>query len=105
MNIDFDRPQDRKLCENFKRLVQKYGPQRAELIVKRLNELYSAESLYDITRLPQARFHTLSGNYAGCCAVDLKHPYRVVFRPLNGDMADLRTVTKISVKTVCVDYH
>lgn len=105
MDVEFDQAQDKKLWENHKKLVRKYGNQRAELIIKRVNELEAAENLHDISQLPQSRFHSLSSNYKGCFAVDLKHPYRLIFRPLNGDVADLRTVTKISLREVCMDYH
>jgi len=105
MDVEFNQSQDKKLCENHKKLVRKYGNSRAELVIKRVNELEAAENLHDISLLPQARFHSLSGNYKECFAVDLKHPYRLILRPLNGDVADLRTVTKISIRKVCTDYH
>lgn len=59
MDIEFDQLQDKKLCENHKKLGRKYGSQRAESIIKRINELQAAENLYDIYQLPQARFHAL----------------------------------------------
>lgn len=38
MDIEFQQNQDKKLCENHKKLFRKYGKQRAEIIIKRINE-------------------------------------------------------------------
>lgn len=42
-------------------------------------ELNAAQNLVDISRLPSARCHELSGNRAGQLSVDLEHPYRLLF--------------------------
>ena len=105
MDVEFQRNQDKKLYENRKKLSKKYGKQRANVIIKRINELEAARDLDDIRLLPQARFHSLSGNYDGCYSVDLPHPYRLILNPLNGDTSDLRTVTKINIREICIDPH
>jgi len=46
-------------------------------------ELKAAVDLDDISRLPPARCHELTGDRAGQLSVDLKHPYRLLFIPAN----------------------
>ena len=50
---------------------------------QRLMELKAAYCLADISRVPPARCHPLSGNRDGQLSVDLKHPYRLLFIPAN----------------------
>jgi len=64
-------------------LIRSYGSRCAKLIRRRLDELRVANSLQDIRTLPQARCHELKGNHAGKLSVDLEHPYRLLFRPVN----------------------
>ncbi len=61
--------------------------------------------------LPQARCHELLGNRKGELAVDLKHPYRLIFEPANDPIPrkpdgglDWTQVTAINILEV-VDYH
>jgi plasmid maintenance system killer protein len=42
-------------------------------------ELNAADNLADISRLPPARCHELTGNRVGQLSVDLEHPYRLLF--------------------------
>jgi proteic killer suppression protein len=104
MEISFKDEKLKKTLENHKLLQRKYGQEQAMKIVQRINELTAAENLYDITRLPQARLHSLSGNLKGCLAVDIKHPYRLILNPNNGDLSDYKSITKIQIKDI-IDYH
>jgi proteic killer suppression protein len=104
MDVEFEQREDKKLCENHQKLKRRHGGQ-ATIIIKRINELEAAVNLSDIKCLPQTGFHALSGNYKGCYAVYLKHPYRLIFVPKNGNASDLETITKVSIVEVCTDYH
>ncbi len=42
-------------------------------------ELKAAQNLDDISRLPPARCHELTGDRGGQLSVDLEHPYRLLF--------------------------
>lgn len=44
-------------------------------------ELKAADTLADISALPPARCHQLSGDRAGQFAVDVQHPFRLIFEP------------------------
>jgi proteic killer suppression protein len=51
-------------------------------------ELKAAISLDDISRLPPARCHELTGNRKGQLSVDLEHPYRMLFIPANNPIPE-----------------
>ena len=44
--------------------------------------MQAATSLEQIRSLPQARCHELKGNREGQLSVDVKNPYRLLFRPI-----------------------
>lgn len=104
MKIDFRNEKFRKICEDKTKLIRKYGSQRAEEIITRINELDAAENLYDISKIPQARLHLLRDNLKGHFAVDVKHPKRLVLLPLNGKLLDKKSITAIKIITV-INYH
>lgn len=81
MDIDFDTHQLEKEFNTEKLLVRRYGPRRAELIKRRMQELRAADVLQYMRQLPQVRCHELTGNRAGQLSVDLDHPYRLIFVP------------------------
>ena len=106
--------QDRKLektCNDQSQLVRRYGSIGAKLLRRRLDEFRAAENLAVIRLLPQARCHELKGNREGTLAVDLEHPYRLIFEPANDPIPrkpdgglDWTEITAIRVLTV-EDYH
>lgn len=64
-------------------MLKRHGPLRARLLQKRLTELRAASTLEDIRKLSQARCHELRQNRKGELAVDLDHPYRLIFEVAN----------------------
>ena len=106
--------QDRKLgkiANNQSQLIRKYGQQQVKLLRRRLDELAAADTLEDIRFLPQVRCHELKGNRQGTLAVDVVHPYRLIFEPANDPIPkkddgglDWTKVTAITVLAV-EDYH
>lgn len=104
MEIYFSNRKLQKVCEDHRKLKAKYGTGQSRKIIRRLNELQAAKNLYDISRLPQTHLHPLLGDRKDQFAVDLQHPYRLIFLPLDGDMVDLETITKIKIISI-VDYH
>lgn len=104
MEISFTSRKLQKLCEDHSKLQSKYGETQARRIIQRIGEFQAATNLYDISRLPQARLHPLSGDRKGQFAVDILHPYRIVFTTSDGDISDLRTVTIVHIVSI-IDYH
>jgi plasmid maintenance system killer protein len=81
MDIIFKMKRLQKKCNDQTLLVKHYGPRRARLIRRRLDQLGAAGTLEVMRSLPQARCHELKGDRAGELSVDLDHPYRLIFRP------------------------
>ncbi len=87
------------------------GANRAEKLKQRMMELWAADSLSDISHLPPARCHELTGNRAGQFSVDLEHPYRLLFVPMNNPLPlcgdgsiDKKQVTEIQIIDI-LDTH
>ena len=72
-----------KECNKKKLLVRIHGKRRADLIERRLDDFRAATSLYEVKFLPGTRCHELKGNRSGQFSVDLDHPHRLIFRPVN----------------------
>lgn len=89
---------------------RRYG-NLAKRIGMRLEVLFQADCLADVPTDPPPRRHMLSGDLAGCFAVDLSGNWRLVFRPNQAPLPlkedgglDLSKVTSIEIVDV-VDYH
>ena len=109
MDIEFRTEKLRKTCNDLRLLTKTYGADRAKKIRQRLDELRDARTLADMRFLPAARCHELAGERSGQLAVDISHPYRVVFSPIDptereGGGLDWERVTAITVEEI-VDYH
>jgi proteic killer suppression protein len=100
-----------KVCNDQSQLLRKYGSIRAKLLRRRLDEFRAADNLEVMRYLPQVRCHELKGDKQGTLAVDLGHPYRLIFEPAINPIPrksdgglDWSQVTAIRVLTV-EDYH
>lgn len=110
MEISFATSKLAKLCNSEKKLRGDYGPRMAAVIQQRLMDLFAAETLESMRKLP-GRCHALTQNLNGLFAVDLVHPDRLAFTPdhdpvpqLSGGGVDWAKVTKIEVVGIG-DYH
>lgn len=110
MEIQFANRKLERVLNEQKRLVQEYGS-RAKLIRQRLDELRAADSLAVMRTLPSADCHPLTGNRKGQYAVNVGHPFRMVFLPINDPLPerehgglDEAKVTIIEIQEI-VDYH
>ncbi len=90
---------------------REWGERRGKLVRRRLDELSAATNLEMMRGLPGARCHELTGNLKGKLAVDLDHPYRLLFEPANDPIPrkddgglDWAKVTAITVTDI-IDYH
>lgn len=111
MNIVFKTRKLKKIFNSEKELVRAYGAERATVIKNRMVFLRAAGNLYRVPVTPPYYRHQLKGNYKGCFAVNVKHPYRLIFRPVNSPLPvledgglDLTRVTDIEIIGV-EDYH
>ena len=88
-----------------------YGDEMARVIRRRITLLLLANSLTEVSPLPPARRHSLAGRRRGQYAIDLAHPYRLIFEPNHNPVplladggVDTDRVTSITIIEV-VDYH
>lgn len=109
MDIAFRREKLRKVCNDPRLLMKEYGQERAVKIRLRLDQLRAARTLVDMAALPAARCHELQGERQGQLAVDLVHPWRLIFTPLewvekeSGGL-DWSQVESVVIEEI-VDYH
>ena len=69
-----------KLCNSDRELVRAFGPQRAKILRRRLDQLRAAEHLGVMRTLP-GRCHELTADRRGALSIDLDGPYRLLFEP------------------------
>ena len=110
MEITFASKKLQKRFSTDSGLRAEYGARMAKIIKRRLADLADADSLDEMRILP-GRCHELKENLAGHLAVDLEHPYRLIFvpsdhpRPTKPDGGlDWGKVTRIAIVDV-IDYH
>jgi plasmid maintenance system killer protein len=112
MYIEFKSKKLKKEMETFKECVRKYGSDNARKINQRISEMVASLNLEEFCKLfRSARCHPLKGNRKGQYAIDIKHPYRIIFEPIISNEAykddgslDLSKVIKIEIIEV-IDYH
>lgn len=110
MVIVFKTARLQKECCDRKTGRKVHGPDRAKRVGKRLDDLRAAATLEVMRSLP-GRCHELTGDRAGQLAIDLDHPYRLIFEPADNPVPrkddgglDWSKVTSIRILEIC-DYH
>jgi len=81
MIISFKSKKLQKICSKHKAALKELGQNRGKKLMQRMLELNAAIALSDISHLPPARLHELTGNRKGQFSVDLEYPYRLLFIP------------------------
>ena len=111
MEIRFRTRRLSRLFNSDRELRREYGAATARAIVTRLEVLNNAATLTQVSTAPPERRHSLSGQRRGQYAVDLVHPYRLIFEPEHSPLPrqadggiDTDQVTAITIIEV-VDYH
>ena len=96
---------------NSEKLLRKEFGKMAKTIMIRMAVLHAAPSLASVPVLKPERRHELKGRRKGTFAVDLKHPFRLVFEPAENPVPrredggmDLEHVLTIRILKV-EDYH
>lgn len=111
MDIVFLNERHAARFNSLKELSRSHGAENAKRILRRLDDLRAADNL-EVIRPPfPGRCHELKGDRAGQLAVDVKHPFRLIFRPAHDPIPhkddgglDWSQVTSICILEV-VDYH
>ena len=98
LQIEYNNRALEKVCTDAQEARKKYGQKMAEKIQQRIGEISAAPSVETLVQFKIGRCHALGGNRNGQYAMDLVHPYRLVFKK-NG--ADIQIVKILEI----VDYH
>ena len=98
MEIRYKNKKIEKICTEVKTAEKAYGREMAEKIHQRIDEITASETVDMMILFHIGRCHALSQNRKGQFAVDLVHPYRLVFKK---DDAEIQIVKILEI----VDYH
>ena len=98
MDITYKNKKIKMVCTNAKTAERTYGREMAERIHQRIDEIKAATTVEMMIQYHIGRCHPLTQNRKGQYAVDLVHPYRLVFEK-NGDEIQIANILEI------VDYH
>ncbi len=111
MDITFRTRKLEKTFNSAAALQKAYGARMAKAIMNRLAVLKAARTLALVPTTPPDRRHQLRGDRDEQFAVDLVHPYRLIFEPNHDPLPrkddgglDVEQVTAITIIDV-VDYH
>ena len=98
MDITYKDKKIKKICTDATVASRKYGIENAEKIQQRISEIAAADTVEFMIRFKIGRCHPLVQNRKGQYAVDLVHPYRLVFEK-KGEEIQIVNILEI------VDYH
>ena len=83
MDILFRSRRLQRDCSLLKNAVRRWGDECGHLILARLDDLRAAENLSHMRISPSGRCHELTGDRRGQLSIDVKHPYRLIFTPVD----------------------
>ena len=98
MNITYKTKKIERICTNAKTAEKLYGTMMAEKIHQRVDEISAADQVETMIQFHIGRCHSLKQDRKGQYAVDLVHPYRLVFEKI-GQQVQIANILEI------VDYH
>ncbi len=98
MDITYKNNKIKKICTNAKSAEKTYGREMADKIQQRIDVIGAADTVEMMIQFHIGRCHPLTQNRKGQYAMDLVHPYRLVFEKKGG---------KIQIANILeiVDYH
>ena len=98
MKIEYNSKSIEKVCTNATVAEKKYGLQMAEKIQMRIDQIKASDSINQMIQFHIGRCHLLRGNRKNQFAMDLVHPYRLIFEEKDYEI-------KIANILEIVDYH
>lgn len=111
MHITFSTHKLEKTFNSEKALIRSYGDRMKNAIVNRMAVLSVASNLALVPTTRPEWMHQLTGKLNEQFAVDLIHPYRLVFKPNHNSLPrkddggiDRQRVEAITILDV-IDYH
>ena len=79
LDITYKNRKIERICTNAKVADREYGSQMSAKIHMRIDEIRAVDTVEEMIQFRIGRCHALKGNRKGQYAVDLVHPYRLVF--------------------------
>lgn len=98
MEVTYKTNKIKKICTDAKVSDGTYGNEMSEKIQMRIAEIEAADTVEEMIKFHIGRCHPLTNNRKGQYAVDLVHPYRMVFEK-HGNKIQVAHIMEI------VDYH
>lgn len=98
MQIAYKTRKIEKVCTNAYEAEKKHGKEMAAKIHQRIDEIYAVDTVEEMMHFKIGRCHSLTGNRKNQYAVDLVHPYRLIFEKIGNDI-QIANIMEI------VDYH
>ncbi|SFK38311.1 type II toxin-antitoxin system RelE/ParE family toxin [Succinivibrio dextrinosolvens] len=98
MDISYRTNKLEKVCTEASIAERKYGIEMAEKLQQRIDQIKAADSVETMIKFKIGRCHPLHQNRKEQYAMDLVHPYRLVFEKIGN-------ITKIVKITEIVDYY
>ena len=95
MEVRFKTNKLQKQYENSKDAIKAYGLDVAKKYIQRVGILKSAKSFDDLSKIPQLRFHPLTGDRKGEFAISLTGFYRLIITN-DGDTFDIAKIEEVS---------
>ena len=87
-----------RVCTDYASAQRVHGKDMARIIHTRIDQIVAADSVETLVKYSIGRCHPLQGNRDGEYAMDLIHPYRLIFEVKKAEI-------KIA-KIMCIeDYH
>ena len=98
MQVQYKNKKIYKVCTNANAARREYGEKMAGKIHQRIDEITAADNVEMMIQFRIGRCHPLKQNRKGQYAVDLVHPYRLVFEK-QGNRIQIAHILEI------IDYH
>ena len=98
MEITYKNKKMKDVCTNYSCAVKKYGEHMAYKIHQRIDSIRAFDRVEELIAHKIGRCHALQNNRKGQYAMDLEHPYRLIFSK-NGNEIQIANILEI------VDYH
>lgn len=98
LEITYKNKKIEKVCTDAKAADRIYGNEMAEKIQMRVAEINAADTVEMMIQFHIGRCHPLTNNRKGQYAVDLVHPYRLIFEK-HGNEIQIAYIVEV------VDYH
>ena len=95
MEVRFKTNKLQKQYENSKDAIKAYGLDVAKKYIQRVGILKSAKSFDDLSKIPQLKFHPLTGDRKGEFAISLTGFFRLIITN-NGDTFDIAKIEEVS---------